>query len=158
MTLVTPKYRFTQAHGSTFTIRVPCGGDPETTVIEQPIAEGVRAVLIDRPELYDRASIYGEGGDYPDSPRRFGFLCRAALEYAIQRPESFDVLHAHDWQSGLAPVYLRTRYAREPRLSSMGTIFTIHNLAYQAVRADGCQRSTARRCRCGPSSGARSVC
>ena len=131
VTLVTPKYRSAQAHGSTVTIRVPFGGAQETRAIEQPIAEGVRAVLIDRPEFYDRPSIYGDGGGYPDNPRRFGFLCRAALEYAIQRPETFDVLHAHDWQAGLAPVYLRTRYAGEPRVSSMGTIFTIHNLAYQ---------------------------
>ena len=58
--------------------------DADTTVIEQPLAEGVRAVLVDRPELYDRESIYGAGSDYPDNPRRFGFLCRAALEYALQ--------------------------------------------------------------------------
>ena len=45
---------------------------------------------------------------------------RAALEYALQSGESFDVLHAHDWQAGLAPVYLRTRYAAEPRSARHG--------------------------------------
>ena len=95
------------------------------------MAENVKAVLVDRPELYDRESLYGAGGDYPDNPRRFAFLCRAALEYALQSGESFDILHAHDWQAGLAPVYLRTLYAGEPRLSGMTSIFTIHNLAYQ---------------------------
>lgn len=131
VTLVTPKYRHTQAHGSTTTIQVPLRGGGATTVIEQPLAEGVRVALVDRPELYDRESIYGTGSDYPDNPRRFGFLCRAALEYAVQSRETFDVLHAHDWQAGLAPVYLRTRYAGDSRIGLMASIFTIHNLAYQ---------------------------
>jgi len=133
VTLVTPKYRGVQAHGTTRTVRVSGvgGAVAETRVIEQPLAENVRAVLVDRPELYDRDTLYGAGGDYPDNPRRFAFLCRAALEYALQSDETFDVLHAHDWQAGLAPVYLRTRYAAEPRFSGMTAVFTIHNLAYQ---------------------------
>jgi starch synthase len=131
VTLVTPKYRHTEAHGVSTTIQVPLPGGADTRLIEQPLAEGVRVVLVDRPELYDRDSIYGIGGDYPDSPRRFGFLCRAALEYAIQSSETFDVLHGHDWQAGLAPVYLRSRYANHPRVGAMASIFTIHNLAYQ---------------------------
>ena len=133
VTLVTPKYRSVQAQGTTRTIQVTGvgGAIADTKVIEAPLADNVKAVLVDRPELYNRESIYGAGGDYPDSPRRFAFLCRAALEYVLQSGETFDILHAHDWQAGLAPVYLRTRYANQPRLSSMTAIFTIHNLAYQ---------------------------
>jgi starch synthase len=131
VTLVTPKYRHTQAQGTVTTVHVPLRGGGETRLIEQPLAEGVRVVLVDRPELYDRDSIYGIGGDYPDSPRRFAFLCRAALEYAAQSHEPFDVLHGHDWQAGLAAVYLRYRYADHPRLRNMASVFTIHNLAYQ---------------------------
>lgn len=135
--LVTPKYRGVQAQGSTTAITVKLGGAVwETRLIELPLAEGVKAVLVDRPELYDRESIYGAGGDYPDSPRRFGFLCRAALEYAARQTTpgaTFDILHGHDWQAGLAPVYLRTLYATHPRLSTMPSMFTIHNLAYQGL-------------------------
>jgi starch synthase len=131
VTVVTPKYRGVQAHGTTRLIQMPGAGGADTRLIEQPLAENVKALLVDRPELYDRESLYGAGGDYPDNPRRFAFLCRAALEYVLQSGESFDILHAHDWQAGLAPVYLRTLYASEPRLSGMTTIFTIHNLAYQ---------------------------
>jgi len=135
VTLVTPKYRGTEAHGATKVIQVAGvgGAVSETRVFEQPLAENVKVVLVDRPELYDRASLYGAGGDYPDNPRRFAFLCVAALEYALQSGESYDILHAHDWQAGLAPVYLRTRYAGEPRLGSMTAVFTIHNLAYQGI-------------------------
>jgi starch synthase len=135
VTLVIPKYRGVQTNGSPVTIQVALGGaPPATTVIEQPVAEGVRVVFVDRPDLYDRESIYGLGGtDYPDNARRFGFLSRAALEYALHRfagGETFDVLHAHDWQAGLAPVYLKTLYAGSP-IGSMASLFTIHNLAYQ---------------------------
>ena len=131
--LVMPKYRGVQGHGVARTIRVPGlgGAVVETAIVEQTLAENVKAVLVERPELYDRESIYGAGGDYPDNPRRFGFLSKAALEYAIQTDSPFDVLHCHDWQTGLAPVYLRTRYADEPKLRKMASVFTIHNLAYQ---------------------------
>jgi starch synthase len=133
VTLVTPKYRSVQAPGTTRSIHVTGigGAITETKLLEVPLADNVKAVLVDRPELYNRDTLYGAGGDYPDSPRRFAFLCRAALEYVLQSGEAFDILHAHDWQGGLAPVYLRTRYANEPRLRAMTAIFTIHNLAYQ---------------------------
>ena len=139
VTLVIPKYRGVQAQGSSRGIQVPGlgGARADTRIIEQPLAENVKVVLVDRPELYDRDSIYGAGGDYPDNPRRYGFLCKAALEYAIQAEDTFDVLHGHDWQAGLAAVYLRTRYAAEPKLRGMASVFTIHNLAYQGTFARG---------------------
>src|SRR6186713_268521 len=104
VTLVIPKYRGVQTYGAASTLQVPMGGGrPGTGIIEQPLAEGVRVVFVDRPELYDRESIYGLGGtDYPDNARRFGFLARAAMEYALRRSaagDPFDVLHAHDWQA-----------------------------------------------------------
>jgi starch synthase len=133
VTLVMPKYRGVQTTGPVVTMPVPLGGaPPDTRFVEQPLAEGVRVVLVDRPDLYDRESIYGAGGtDYPDNARRFGFLARASLEYARHIDERFDVLHAHDWQAGLAPVYLNTLYKNDPRLGAMASLFTIHNLAYQ---------------------------
>src|SRR4051794_36465551 len=84
VTLVLPKYRGLETHGSTSILQVPLGGAPPSTkIVEQPLADGVRVVFVDRPDLYDRESIYGAGGsDYPDNARRFGFLARAAMEYA----------------------------------------------------------------------------
>ena len=59
------------------------------------------------PELYDREHLYnGATVDYADNPRRFALLARAALEWAARRGERVDVVHAHDWQAGLVPVYL----------------------------------------------------
>jgi starch synthase len=43
------------------------------------------------------------------------------------------VVHAHDWQGGLVPVYLKTRYAQHPVLGGVPTVFTIHNIAFTGV-------------------------
>src|SRR5688572_18890194 len=79
VTVITPRYRGVQAQGTPRTIQVTgiAGTATETQLIEQPLAENVRAVLVERPELYDRDSLYGMGSDYPDNPRRFAFLCKA---------------------------------------------------------------------------------
>src|SRR5260370_24670050 len=58
---------------------------------------------------------------------------RAALEFAGRRKRGPDVVHAHDWQAGLAPVYLKSMYASHPVLAETPTVFTIHNLAYQGL-------------------------
>jgi starch synthase len=59
-------------------------------------------------------------------------LVRAALELAGRRGRP-SVVHAHDWQAALAPVYLSTLYASHPVLAGTPSVFTIHNLAYQGL-------------------------
>ena len=76
----------------------------------------VRVYLIDQPRYFDRDGLYGaDGKDYEDNCERFIFFDRAVLE-AIQalhlRP---DVIHCNDWQTGLIPVYLKTRLSTRPR-------------------------------------------
>jgi starch synthase len=133
-TVVLPRYRGVTAGALVDTFPVSSGGFTRNTrFYEAPLADGARAVLVDCPELYDRAGIYGpDTTDYADSPRRFAFLSRAALEFAARR-EPPSIVHAHDWQTGLVPVYLRTLYAAHPVLRGTPSIFTIHNLAYQGV-------------------------
>jgi starch synthase len=102
--------------------------------IDAPMDDGARALLIDCPELFDRQALYGaDSTDYPDNPLRFAFLVRAALEFASRRPTSPTLVHAHDWQAGLAPVYLKTLYASHPTLGGTPSVFTIHNLAFQGI-------------------------
>ena len=96
------------------------------------LGQGVEVVFIEHPDFYDRPFPYGVGNnDYPDNRVRFAFLCRAGLEYFRSRGERPDVFHAHDWQAGLVPVYLKTFYWADPTLYRSPTVFTIHNLAYQ---------------------------
>jgi starch synthase len=89
--------------------------------------------MIDYPPLYDRPGFYGESGvDYPDNHIRFAVFAKAALGVArwLFRP---NILHCHDWQSGLIPAYLRTAYASDPTFMGVKTLFTIHNLGYQGL-------------------------
>ncbi len=89
---------------------------------------GVDVVFVEYPPFYDRPAMYGE---YDDNRLRFAFLSRAALEFFRSRGERPSVFHAHDWQTGLVPVYLKSFYRDDPTLHGMPTVFTIHNVAYQ---------------------------
>jgi len=134
-TVVLPRYRGVTAGSEVDGFALTVGGFTRDAVFyEAPLADGARAILVDCPDLYDRDALYGEGSaDYPDNPRRFAFLVRAALEFAARHGTPPAVVHAHDWQAGLVPVYLRTLYASHPSLGGLPSVTTIHNLAYQGV-------------------------
>jgi starch synthase len=80
--------------------------------------------------FYDRPGLYGDGhGDYADNVARFVFLCRGALELLCIRKIVPDIIHVHDWQAGLVPLYVKSLYAGAfPRTK---TVLTVHNLGYQ---------------------------
>ena len=89
--------------------------------------------LVECPPLYGRKGFYGESGvDYPDNHIRFAVFARAALGVARYLFRA-QVLHCHDWQSGLVPAYLRTTFANDPTFFGVQTLFTIHNLGYQGL-------------------------
>jgi starch synthase len=88
---------------------------------------GVEVVFVEHAPFFDRYRIYGEG----DDDLRFAFLSRAAVEYFRSRGERPSVFHAHDWQTGLVPVYLKAFYSDDATLHRMPSVFTIHNIAYQ---------------------------
>ena len=134
-TVALPRYRGVSAGTLVDTFPVTVGGyTREAGFYEAPLADEARAVLIDCPDLYDRSGLYSvDNTDYPDNARRFAFLVRAALEYGARQGAGPSIVHAHDWQAGLAPVYLRTLYASHPVLGGTPGVFTIHNLAYQGL-------------------------
>ena len=102
-------------------------------IVEGKPIEGVRYCFVDDPEYFDRAQLYGDrNGDYPDNAERFAEFSRAAIEF-VKRVWLPDVIHCHDWQTGLVPVLLRTQHARDPAVRSLPSVLTIHNLAYQGV-------------------------
>ena len=137
VTLVVPRYRSVTAGVPAERFTVIVGGySADVGVYQAPLAESARALLIDVPPLYDREELYGLGEvDYPDNARRFAVLVRAALEVAVRRDLRPSIVHAHDWQAGLAPVYLKTLYADHPAFSGTASVFTIHNLAFQGLFA-----------------------
>ena len=95
-------------------------------------ASSVKVYLINQPEYFDRPGLYGEQGSaYADNCERFVFFSRAVMELGRQLDTSWDILHCHDWHSGLVPVYLNQLYRDDPCFDRAGSLFTVHNLAYQ---------------------------
>ncbi len=134
-TVVVPRYRGVEAGRLLERFPVAVGGTVfDVGFFETPLGDGARALLVDCPELYDRETLYGPNNtEYPDNARRFATLTRAALEFAGRQGTTPTLIHAHDWQAGLAPVYLRTLYRSHPVLGGTPSVFTIHNLAYQGL-------------------------
>ncbi|MGH7442556.1 MAG: glycogen synthase, partial [bacterium] len=98
---------------------------------------GIPVYFVDQPAYYDRDGLYGDDtGDYADNGDRFSFLALAA--FAACRAMDFqpDVLHANDWHAGLVPVYLRQAFHNNPFFAKTGSLFTVHNLAFQGLFPD----------------------
>jgi starch synthase len=135
VTVAVPKYRGVADGTLLERFPVTVGGfTRDVSFVEAPLSDGARAWLVDCPDLFDREALYGVGGvDYPDNALRFAMLVRGAFEFAGRQPAPPSLIHAHDWQAGLAPVYLKTLYAAHPMLGGVPSVFTIHNLAYQGL-------------------------
>ena len=83
--------------------------------------------FFDRPNLYD-----WNGQEYADNAQRYIFLCRAAMELAVNFRLAPDILHANDWHAALCCVYLRSGlYAQNEQFRRTRSVLTIHNIGYQ---------------------------
>ncbi len=92
--------------------------------------------FVERDEFFDRSQLYGTPrGDYFDNLERFAFFSGAVLPVCQALDFAPDLIHCHDWQSALVPVYLRNRWRGEEIFSGTRTLLTIHNLAYQGLFA-----------------------
>ena len=99
-------------------------------------AGGLDLFVIEAPHLFDRPGnpyVGPDGKDWPDNAFRFGALSWVAARIGLGDVASFvpDIVHCHDWQAGLAPVYLAHGNARA------ASVITIHNLAYQGKFSSG---------------------
>ena len=96
--------------------------------------DGVTAYLVEKDDYYYRDYLYSTpDGDYLDNAERFIFFSKSVLESIRVTGFVPDVLHCNDWESALAPVFLRTLYKEDPVLRKIATLFTIHNLGYQGI-------------------------
>ena len=114
------------------------GSDVPIYFIEQPEFFG-RDDAGTGKGIYQLTNTVGDKTDYADNSSRFGFFSRAILEAMRLLNYWPDILHLHDWQTGLAGVYLRELYQKHAKpdlrdkYAAIRTVFTIHNLAYQGV-------------------------
>ena len=98
--------------------------------IEKLTYDGITFYFVDNKQYFHRNYIYGLGGDEGE---RYTFFCRAVLEALPQIDFIPDVLHCHDWQTGLMPMLLNAQYKQLEPYKNIKTVYTIHNLQYQGV-------------------------
>jgi len=104
----------------------------EGTVLKTKLGRAIPVYFIRADKYFDRENLYNtDGADYPDNAERFVFFSRAALELLRHDPPT--ILHANDWQTALAVVFLKAQPELYPELSATKTLFTIHNLGYQGL-------------------------
>lgn len=98
-------------------------------------SEGFPVFFIEFQQYFDRWGLYHDEwmNDYADNPRRFAFLTRAALQLCKDMQFNPHVVHVHDWQTALAPAYLKIWHWNDPSLGNAASLLTIHNIAYQGV-------------------------
>lgn len=138
--LIIPAYRQVRFAGvpigpTGWTFGVPLGSrEVEAEVFRTHLpGSQVPVYLVDQPGYFDREQLYqtDDARDYPDNAERFLFFSRAAIEVVRRLETRPEVIHLNDWQAALIPVLIQELYADE--LGSVGTLLTIHNVAYQGL-------------------------
>lgn len=125
----------TQPLGAAFAVTV--GPRTEIARIHEtvsPTAPGnPRVLFVESESYFDRPGLYGdEAGDYPDNARRYALFARAVL-VALPRvlPQPPSILHAHDWQTSLASIYLKNEFMAHPYYEGIRAVISVHNAGYQ---------------------------
>jgi starch synthase len=107
-------------------------GTAKIFALQKP--NNVPIYFLENDHYFDREYLYGSPqGDYPDNAERFIFFCRVVLEFLKTIDFRPDVIHCHDWQTALIPVYLKTIFRGDPFFGHTLSFYTIHNLAYQGI-------------------------
>lgn len=114
-------------------VEIPLGTDKTRgSLLATEGREGLPVFFVRHDGFFARKGLYGEGGkDYPDNAARFVFFSKAVLEAARVLGLEPDIVHCHDWQTALIPLYLKSLY--RPAFPEVRTVYTIHNLGYQGL-------------------------
>jgi len=139
--IILPKYK--TIRGQEFGIKetnekvhVPMGGGRvESADIRTAKTEkGIPVYFINHEGYYGRPGLYRTPqGDFSDNAERFIFFCRAALEACKAMQFRPDIIHCHDWQTALIPMYLKVLLKSDAFFQHTASVFTIHNIAYQGI-------------------------
>lgn len=91
------------------------------------VHNGVTFYFIDNEYYFKREAIYGQF----DDGERFGYFSMAVIEAIRHMDFDPEVVHCHDWQTGLIPAFLKFYFSTDEKLSKIRTVFSIHNIQYQ---------------------------
>lgn len=126
------EYKAQMEHFADFYVSL--GWRNEYCGLEKLERDGVTYMFIDNERYFARDYPYG----FFDDGERFAFFSKAVTESLQHLPEGFecDILHCNDWQTALAPVFLREFYQGLPLYDRVKTVFSIHNVAFQGQFSD----------------------
>lgn len=126
------EYKSQMEHFSDFYVSL--GWRNEYCGLEKLKHDGVTYMFIDNERYFARDYPYG----FFDDGERFAFFSKAITESLQHLPAGFecDILHCNDWQTALAPVFLREFYQGLPLYDRVKTVFSIHNVAFQGQFSD----------------------
>ena len=129
---INDEYKSQMQHFSDFYVSL--GWRNEYCGLEKLEHDGVTYMFIDNERYFARDYPYG----FFDDGERFAFFSKAITESLQHLPEGFecDILHCNDWQTALAPVFLREFYQGLPLYDRVKTVFSIHNVAFQGQFSD----------------------
>jgi len=98
------------------------------------IGKNIKVYFIESDKYFNRDGLYQDKtGDHKDNLERFSFFSEGVLNLLKRINFTPDIIHVHDWQSALIPVYLKTVYKNDAFFKSVKTVLTIHNLGYQGL-------------------------
>lgn len=126
------EYKAKMEHFADFYVSL--GWRNEYCGLEKLERDGVTYMFVDNERYFARDYPYG----FFDDGERFAFFSKAITESLQHLPEGFecDILHCNDWQTALAPVFLREFYQGLPLYDRVKTVFSIHNVAFQGQFSD----------------------
>ncbi len=104
----------------------------ETAIYRDELPVDLPIYLIEKDKYFERKYLYGPPGEsFHDNAERFCFFSLCTLEMLAQIGFFPDVLHCHDWHTGLVPAYLRMVFHNDPLYAHITTLFTIHDIIHQ---------------------------
>ena len=145
VSVVIPAYRTIRTSGAVirpcesvkgFEVAMASSVEPAEVLHTRMDGTPVDVFLIGSRKYFDRDSIYNDsdtGEGYPDNMERFIFFMKSSIELLTRLGERVDVVHCHDSHTALVPAMIKLNYQGHPFFSKVGTLFTIHNLAYQGI-------------------------
>jgi starch synthase len=110
-------------------VAVPMSHRRELVDVYETKQDGVRVYFIEAPDYFNRERL----SNYPDDGERFILFSRAVMEFIRTGEWAPDIIHCHDWHTGVAPNWLKTIYRDDELLKRAASVYTIHNLAYQGI-------------------------
>lgn len=141
ITLLTPLYKGIQEkYGQNFITcartHIPLGDSTiEGEFLKYELKPNLTVVFVKQPLYFHRESLYQspDGSDYPDNPERFIFFSKCVVEFARKMEEQFEIVHIHDWQTGLVPLFIKHLKKSKLWTNAPKSLLTIHNMAFQGI-------------------------